>query len=99
MWQVKIEDKAAKVFEGNELSEDDKLVIQTWAQTVAEYGPEELQNKSSVWADHALYGEWAGYRASSFSYSGRIIYKVKDKVVTVIVVRITTDHDYKRKKE
>ena len=99
MWQVKIEDKAAKVFEGKELSDDDKLVIQTWAQTVAEHGPEELQEEPSVWADHALYGEWTGHRASSFSYSGRIIYKVKEKVITVIVVRITTDHDYKRKKE
>jgi len=28
----------------------------------------------------------AGYRASSFSYSGRIIYKVEDQIVTVVVV-------------
>jgi addiction module RelE/StbE family toxin len=99
MWHVKIEDKAAEVFESGELTEDDKIIIQTWAQTVAEHGPEELQKKPSVWADHPLYGEWQGFRASSFSHKGRIIYKVKDNIVTVIVVRISTDHDYKKKKE
>lgn len=99
MWQVKIEDEAAEVLPGRTLSEEDKLVIQAWAQTVAEFGPEALLKKPSVWADHPLYGEWSGHRASSFSYRGRIIYKVKDKVVTVIVVRITAEHNYKRKKE
>ncbi len=99
MWQVKIEDEAAEVFESGDLTDNDKMIIQTWAQIVAEHGPDELQKKPSVWADHALYGEWQGYRASSFSHKGRIIYKVKDKIVTVIVVRITADHDYKKKKE
>ncbi len=99
MWYVKIEDRAAKVFEGDDLTDDDKIVIQTWAQTVAENGPYGLQKKPSVWADHALYGKWQGYRSSSFSYKGRIIYQVKDKIVTVVVVRITADHDYKKKKE
>ncbi|MDZ4678325.1 MAG: hypothetical protein SGI74_12545 [Oligoflexia bacterium] len=99
MWQVKIQDKAAQIFESSDLTEDDRLVIQTWAQIVAEHGPDELKKKPSVWADHPLYGEWAEHRASSFSYSGRIIYTVKDSIITVIVVRITTDHDYKKKKE
>jgi mRNA-degrading endonuclease YafQ of YafQ-DinJ toxin-antitoxin module len=99
MWHVKIEEKAAEIFESDELTDDDKVVIQTWAQTVAEHGPNELQKRPSVWADHALHGEWQGYRSSSFSYKGRIIYKVKDNIVTVIVVRITTDHDYKKKRE
>ena len=99
MWQVKIEDEAAKIFESDELSEDDKAIIQTWAQTVADHGPYELQKKPSVWADHALSGQWQGYRASSFGYKGRIIYKVEDKVITVIVVRITTDHNYRKEKE
>ncbi|MBX9767613.1 MAG: hypothetical protein K2X47_10115 [Bdellovibrionales bacterium] len=98
MWHVKIDDKAAKIFESHELTEDDKIVIQTWAQTVAEHGPDELQKRPSVWADHPLTGEWRGYRASSFSYKGRIIYQVKDKIVTVIVVRITADHNYKKEK-
>jgi mRNA-degrading endonuclease YafQ of YafQ-DinJ toxin-antitoxin module len=51
-----------------------------------------------MWADHPLYAEWRGHRASSFSHSGRIIYKIEEQVVTVAVVRITTAHDYRRKK-
>ena len=98
MWSIKIEDRAAKIFESDDLTEDDRIVIQTWAQTVAEHGPDELKRKPTVWADHELHGEWKGYRASSFSYKGRIIYKVKDKIVTVIVVRITADHNYKKEK-
>jgi transcriptional regulator with XRE-family HTH domain len=42
-----------------------------------------------MWADHPLYGDWRGHRASSFSHSGRIIYKVEEHVITVTVVRIT----------
>lgn len=96
MWKVKITDEAAQVFESDELTEDDKIVIQKWAETVVKHGPEALQMQPSVWGDHSLYDEWKGHRASSFSYKGRIIYKVEDKVITVIVVRITSDHDYKK---
>ena len=99
MWRVKIDNEAAKIFESDELTNEDRVVIQTWAKTVTQHGPEGLLENPSVWADHPLYDEWRGYRSSSFSYKGRIIYKVEDKVVTVIVVRITTKHDYKRKKE
>src|SRR5947209_5775146 len=99
MWLVKIEDEASKVFEGDYLTKDDKIVIQIWAHTVAEHGPEELLRKPSIWADHPLHGQWQGHRASSFSHKGRIIYKVEERVVTVVVVRITTEHDYKKKRD
>ena len=97
MWRVKIDGEAAKIFESDELTDEDRIVIQTWAQTVSRHGPEALLKSPSVWADHALHDEWNGYRSSSFSYKGRIIYKVKEKVVTVVVVRITARHDYRRK--
>ena len=96
MWQVKIDDQAANIFESYALSDDDRNVIHQWAKLVKKEGPEALQKFPQTWADHALYDEWRGYRASSFSYKGRIIYKVEDKIVTVIVVRITIDHDYKK---
>ena len=95
-WQVKITPEAAESFKTDELTDEDKLVIRKWAQTIIEYGPEELQRAPSVWADHPLYGEWKGHRSSSFSYRGRIIYRVEEKVVTVAVVKITTKHDYKK---
>lgn len=97
-WQVRITDEASKVFTSKALTTDDKIVIQKWAELVRDQGPEALAERPGMWADHALYGEWRGHRASSFSHSGRIIYKVEERVVTVSVVRITTDHDYRRKK-
>ena len=96
MWKVKISAQAAKVFESNTLTDEDKIVIQKWATIVSKYGPAELERSPSIWADHALYEEWQGHRASRFSYKGRIIYKVEAQIVTVIVVRITNSHDYKR---
>lgn len=98
MWKVKIENEAARVFEGTALSDDDRIIIQQWAVTVTKHGPEGLLKSPSVWADHPLFGKWRGYRSSSFSYKGRIIYRVEDEIVTVIVVRITVEHDYKIKR-
>ena len=97
-WQVRITDEASKMFTSKALTTDDKIVIQKWAELVRDQGPEALTERPGMWADHALYGEWRGHRASSFSHSGRIIYKVEERVVTVSVVRITTNHDYRRKK-
>lgn len=97
-WTVNITDEASKMFDSKALTTDDRIVIQKWAELVRDHGPEALTNRPGMWADHPLYGEWRGHRASSFSPSGRIIYKVQEQVVTVSVVRITTDHDYRRKK-
>jgi mRNA-degrading endonuclease YafQ of YafQ-DinJ toxin-antitoxin module len=98
-WKVIITDKASQVFKSKALSDDDLETIQTWAKTVVKYGPEKLQEQPYRWADHSLFGEWAGHRSSSFSYKGRIIYKVEANVVTVMVVRITVDHDYRKKEK
>lgn len=98
-WFIKIEDKAAKVFETKHLSRTDLEVIKEWHKTVVNGGPEVLLKRPDVWADHALYGEWQGYRSSSFSYKGRIIYRIENKIVTVVVVRITNDHNYKKREK
>jgi mRNA-degrading endonuclease YafQ of YafQ-DinJ toxin-antitoxin module len=97
-WKVHITDEASKVFRSKALTSDDKIVIQKWAELVRDHGPEALTKRPGMWADHALYGEWRGHRTSSFSNSGRIIYRIEEHVVTVAVVRITTSHDYRRKK-
>jgi mRNA-degrading endonuclease YafQ of YafQ-DinJ toxin-antitoxin module len=97
-WKVQISDEASKVFESKALTADDKIVIQKWAELVRDHGPEALTKRPGMWADHALYGEWRGHRASSFSNSGRIIYRIDEHVVTVSVVRITEAHDYRSKK-
>lgn len=95
-WQVKIEDEASRIFQSKQLSKEDREVIHQWAKEVTAHGPQVLLKKPDIWADHPLSGKWEGHRASSFSYRGRIIYKVEDQVVTVTVVRISPDHDYKK---
>jgi hypothetical protein len=95
-WRVKIQDAAAKVFRQNILTAEDQVVLRLWHKTVSEGGPEALIAQPSVWADHALSGEWQGYRASSFSYRGRVIYyAISEPEKLIVVIRITVDHDYK----
>jgi mRNA-degrading endonuclease YafQ of YafQ-DinJ toxin-antitoxin module len=95
-WNVKIEDEAAAIFDQGILTADDKTVLRLWITTVRDGGPEALAAKASVWNDHPLTGKWAGHRASNFSYQGRIIYyEVREPEKTVVVVRITADHNYK----
>ena len=77
------------------LSETDQFVIATWTRQVMFHGPESLRSESQ-WADHELIDEWKGYRSSSFSPAGRIIYRIEGKTVKVKVARITHDHNYKR---
>lgn len=102
MWKVEFENPAAqaeseKLISGGKLSEDDRRVITTWIRQVTFHGPESIQ-RDGKWADHELVDDWAGYRSSSFSNTGRIIYKIEKDVVKVKIARITTEHDYERKK-
>ncbi len=78
------------------IDEDDKRIISIWIKQVKKHGPNSLREGKSIWYDHDLTGKWNGYRASAYSYSGRIIYKIENKKIVVKVVRITPDHDYKR---
>jgi mRNA-degrading endonuclease RelE of RelBE toxin-antitoxin system len=96
MWEVKIEDQAAKILDSTQLSEEDRVIIREWARFVRRNGPDALKNFPQIWADHPLHDQWKGFRSSSFSYLGRIIYKVDRHIVTVVVVKITPDHDYKK---
>ena len=97
-WKVQIEDEASTVFSGKHLTPEDKEVIQIWAKFVKKNGPEALQTRPGMWADHALYGDRRGERASSFSNQGRIVYRVDEANRMVIVIKITHDHDYKKGK-
>lgn len=98
-WQVRIEDKAAEIFLYNQLTCDDIEIIKEWHKTITEGGgPEALLKRPDRWADHALHGEWEGHRSSSFGYRGRLIYRIENEIITVVVVRITPEHDYKKRK-
>ncbi len=100
MWKVlftaRCEKEIKELLKQGLLTEDDKRVISIWIKQVKKHGPDLLRQErnQSNWNDHDLDRKWSGYRASSYSFSGRIIYKVENKIVTVIVVRVTSDHNY-----
>lgn len=100
MWKVLFTEKCEKeirdLMKRGVLSEDDRRVLSIWIKQVKKHGPDSLREGSNLnnWNDHRLDRKWIGYRASSYSFSGRIIYKVEDKIVTVKVFRVSPDHDY-----
>lgn len=75
------------------ITRDDRAVIRKWIMEVEEIGIESAQANKN-WRDHELDGQWAGYRTISFSFEGRVIYRVEKVKVIVRVVRVTHDHDY-----
>jgi mRNA-degrading endonuclease YafQ of YafQ-DinJ toxin-antitoxin module len=102
MWSVefessKVENEVAKLIKTGKLTAEDRIVIATWIRQITEEGPESIEQEQR-WDDHALVGEWRGYRSSCFSSSGRIIYKIENEVIKILIARITTDHNYKRLK-
>ena len=100
MWKVlftkECEKEIRKAYKAGFLSDDDRRVLSIWIKQVKKHGPDSLRELGHEmnWNDHDLDRKWLGFRASNFSYSGRIIYKVENKKVSVKVVRLTHDHDY-----
>jgi addiction module RelE/StbE family toxin len=98
-WSVELTSEAEKIlradFKAGKITVDDVKIIKRWIADVEEQGLQYTQGKSD-WRDHPLSGEWSGHRAISFSYSGRVIYRVENERVIVQVVRVTADHDYKK---
>ena len=100
MWSVEFESSAvekevALLIKSKKLAADDQVIIHAWIQQVSVHGPESIRGDFK-WADHALHGEWVGYRSSAFSNRGRIIYRIVDKKVVIKIARITEEHDYKK---
>jgi mRNA-degrading endonuclease YafQ of YafQ-DinJ toxin-antitoxin module len=81
------------------LNESERVVLQSWEDLVTKHGPEALQDHPGFWNDHELYDDWAGHRSSSFSSLGRIIYRVEGDKKTVVILKITAEHDHGRKKK
>ena len=100
-WKVKIDKQAEKeikeLISNGKLTARDFAIIREWIKFVEMHGPYKLDSyKLFNFRDHELTrGEkWKECRSSSFSYSGRIIYKIIDNKVIVEVLRITPEHDY-----
>lgn len=98
MWLVEFESSAVEkevraLIKAKRLTLEDQAIIHAWIQQVSAHGPESIRGDFK-WADHALHGEWMGYRSSAFSHRGRIIYRILDKKVVIKIARITDQHNY-----
>ena len=66
-----------------------------WKDIVRISGPSGLRLIKGF-RDEALRGEWRGHRSSRLSIQYRVIYKVVEREVRVMVIDLTA-HDYRRK--
>ncbi len=74
-------------------------LCKTWNLKEAQSPDESVLSREgsdvNFWNDHELTKDWAGHRSSSFSKSGRIIYKVENEQIKIVrVVKITGTHSY-----
>ncbi len=77
------------------LTKDDLQALAKWVSEIETYGLDHVQ--TDYWNDHALEAEWVGLRSASFSLRGRIIYRVENERLIVMVVRITANHNYRKR--
>ena len=96
VYDVQVETDLELFFKAGDITKDDVKILKRWVDEIETYGPDYIQKKK-FWGDHALDGEWRGFRSTCFSFSGRIIYRIVDEKVEVRVVRITPDHNYEKK--
>jgi mRNA-degrading endonuclease YafQ of YafQ-DinJ toxin-antitoxin module len=98
-WQVKLTDQAEaelkKLLSAGLVTKADVKILLLWVDEMEEFGPSYIA-ASKDWHDHELEKAWTGYRSSAFSKAGRVIYKVRDRKITVEVHRVTADHNYKK---
>ncbi|MBL7557205.1 MAG: hypothetical protein JNM24_15370 [Bdellovibrionaceae bacterium] len=100
MWSVEfensqVEKEVSLLIKTKKLTAADQAIIHAWIQQMSLHGPDSIRGDFK-WADHALHEEWEGYRSSSFSNRGRIIYRIVEKKVIIKIARITDVHNYKK---
>lgn len=83
----------ASLKKGGFLSQEDLLVIRAWVQEMENYGPDYIKG-CGYWSDHALREKRVGERSSSFSESGRIIYRISGNKVLIKVLKVAPNHEY-----
>jgi len=92
MWEVYEHRRAGKIL--------DRLPLELlkryekWKDIVRISGPAGLRLIAGF-QDERLYGEWTGHRSSRLDVQYRIIYKVEERRVQVVVMDVTA-HDYRR---
>jgi addiction module RelE/StbE family toxin len=91
MWKVVISKAAVKELESAPAEIKRKYTV--WLGVIKISGvPGVVAVKG--FRDHALAGQWQGYRSSSLNYSWRVIYQVEQETVTISIKRVS-NHDYR----
>jgi mRNA-degrading endonuclease YafQ of YafQ-DinJ toxin-antitoxin module len=103
MWKVqfeniKVQTEVENLIKKGRITKADQEVISAWIRQIALHGPESIRGDKK-WADHPQEHEWLGYRSSSFSVRGRIIYGIEEKFIKIKIARITDTHDYRKGKK
>ncbi len=91
MWKViEHQTKATRIIDKSPKQVRSKYTF--WKQLVEQDGPYAVR-KIKGFRDHALNGDWKGYRSSSLNDQYRVIYAIEEKKITVVVEQIGP-HDY-----
>ncbi len=91
MWTVREHNmKATKVIDKAPKHIQEKYEF--WKQTMERDGPKGVKAFPGF-CDHALKGNWKGYRSSYLNDQYRVIYEIVEHSVTIIVEQIGP-HDY-----
>src|SRR5258708_6784651 len=90
--RVKIEIKTQLA--NGTLTKDDLQALAKWVDEIEYHGLKHVQ--TAFWNDHPLESEWTGLRSASFSFKGRVIYRIENDRLIVMVVRVTANHDYRK---
>ncbi len=96
-WRVVVTSECEAEIERTVFSNEERFIIASWIRFVEVKGPYSLNDfEVFQFNDHELTRQrkWNKHRSSSFSKAGRIIYRIDDDIITVIVVRITRNHNY-----
>ena len=93
MWEVYEHRRASKRLD--RLSVEILKRYEKWKDVVKISGPSGLRLIKGF-HDEALKGKWRGHRSSRSGQQYRVIYKIEERKVLVLVVDITA-HDYRSK--
>lgn len=88
------QDELKKQLANETLTKDNLQALAKWVIEIEPYGLDHVQ--TAYWNDHPLEAEWNGFRLASFSLRGRVIYRVENKRLIVMVVRVTITHNYRK---
>jgi proteic killer suppression protein len=93
MWEVYEHRRASKRLD--RLPLDTLKRYEKWKDVVKISGPSGLRLIKGF-HDEALRGKWRGHRSSRLGQQYRVIYKIEERKVLVLVVDVTA-HDYRSK--